>query len=373
MNTHKKIVFLVGTRIYGILGPCKLLIPSLREKGYEVHLFGRLDDHFPTIYADNCVIHSLNVKRSYSSFFFDLLDILKLIFYIKKLKPKHIHSFNPKPQLICFFAALFQPSLRYYIGVTGLGNTFIKARSAKFFIKFFMHFSLMRAKYVFFQNEYDQSLFQKQLGLKTSKSMLFRSPGVDLSIFQYTPPEKNYQGSKLRILFVGRLIWQKGVDDFINVYKSINSSEFAPDFEFTLVGSIDEEHPDRLDHSDIDFIRQSNINWIEWTDNINSIYKSSHVLLFMSDREGGPRAILEASAVGRPTIGCNSPGVNQLIIDSQTGFLIEKGDIQKIIQILFKYRDEMDLINSHGKNARRLIAEPLSLENATSAQLKMYL
>lgn len=368
----QKAAFLVGTRIFGVLGPCKNLIPRLVDMGFEVHVFGRLDEHFHDIYQHNCIIHSLYIKRSYTSFLFDFIDALKLATFIIRLRPSHLHSFNPKPQLIAFLAVLFFPGVNFYIGVTGLGNTFIKARYIRPLVEIFMKLSIRRAKYIFFQNTYDRDLFQKHLGLNKSKAKLFRSPGVDLERFVYSPLNMSNSHRTLRVLFVGRLIWQKGVDDFLKVYNAIKNSRLSENFHFTLVGGIDHEHPDRLSPQDLDFISKSSIEWIKWTSKIEDYYRSNHVLLFMSDREGGPRAILEASAIGRPTIGCNAPGVNQLIVDGETGYLVEKGDIETIVKLLIKYLDNFNLIQTQGLSARSKIAEPLSLENATTAQLQMY-
>lgn len=343
--------------------------------GYEVHVFANKDPHYLDLYESNAVLHKIFMRRSYNSFIHDFLDIIFLAVNILIYRPKHIHSFNPKPQLLAFFSSLISPNLRYYIGVTGLGNTFIKAKYSRFFVKFFMSLSLKRASYVFFQNTYDMELFSNELSMPLSKAKLFKSPGVDLDKFSYVPyPSTTFSSKqkKFNILFVGRLLWQKGVDDFFSLYKLVESKQLLSTFSFTLVGGIDKEHPDRLLDKDIEYLESSNINWIKWTSAIERYYSECDVLVFMSDREGGPRAILESSAIGRPTIGCNAPGVNQLISEGHTGFLINKGDINTLFDKIMFYYKNPDIKILHGTNARKIIAEPLSLEKATLKQLEMY-
>ena len=372
---NKKSVFLVGTRYFGVLGPCKLLIRRLTSMGYDVHVFANSDAHYLDLFENNCSLHKIYMKRSYYSFWYDLLDVIKISFFALKYKPLHLHSFNPKPQLLAFFVVSLFPSIRFYVGVTGLGNTFIKAKYIRKIVELFMQLSVKRAKFVFFQNEYDVSLFVLKLHLSATKALIFPSPGVDLEKYKFSSLSNHIENKSLKfnILFVGRLIWQKGVDDFFALYKLIERSNLLDFSEFTLVGAIDNEHPDRLLSADIKFLDSSSINWVKWTNKIEDYYSRCDVLVFMSDREGGPRAILEASAVGRPTIGCNAPGVDQLIINNETGYLVEKGDTESICNYIQLYRENPNLKCQHGSNARSKIAEKLSLERATDAQLMMYL
>tara|TARA_B110000238_G_C15709058_1_gene261733 strand:+ start:161 stop:421 length:261 start_codon:yes stop_codon:yes gene_type:complete len=80
------------------------------------------------------------------------------------------------------------------------------------------------------------------------------------------------------------------------------------------------------------------ISWIEWTDEIEKVYQQNNILLFMSKREGGSRAIIEASCTDLPTIGSDCTGVKELIIDVETGFLVQSGDIESIVEKLEVYR-----------------------------------
>ena len=88
--------------------------------------------------------------------------------------------------------------------------------------------------------------------------------------------------------------WQKGLRDFLNLLKHTDILSSGK-FSFTIVGSLDPNHPDRLHQQDIVDFKNLGVDWIPWTDDIGSIYRRHDVLLFMSEREGGPRAVLEAA------------------------------------------------------------------------------
>ncbi len=369
MNNPRSI-FLVGTRWFGVLGPCKLLIRELVRQGFDVYVFGQKDLHYQQFDSFQVRLVELNVRRSYYSFLFDILDIVKLRYYLGKARPLAVHSFNPKPSLLCYFSLIGRRGTRFFIGVTGLGNTFIKAKRLEPFIARIIGKAANRADHVFFQNPDDRDLFVNKLKTDLDKTRLFRSPGVDTDRFRMKA--KFSTGGKLKVLLVARLIWQKGVDDFFAAYSKVLERGLTDYYDFSLVGEIDEQHPDKLMQSDVDAIADSGINWIPWSDRVEEIIAQNDLLLFMSKREGGPRAILEAAAVGLPTIGSNCIGVRELILDSETGFVVNSGDIDAILEKLEMYRNNRDMLAQHGRNARSQIAEIFSLENATRAQLEMY-
>lgn len=370
IEKNEKAAFLVGTRWFGVLGPCKMLINELVERGYKVYVFGREDEHYHQFDTGRATLVKLNVKRSYFSFFSDFLDMVKLLTFMLTKSPEYVHSFNPKPSLLCYFPLLFARAPKFFIGVTGLGNTFIKAKRLEGGIRVVMRMALRRASFVFFQNDDDVNLFVNELGVEHAKVLKFTSPGVDIHRFKMR--ESYAVGEKLRVLLVARLLWQKGVDDFMNAYKKLRDTGLDKYYSFTLVGERDNEHPDKLMDNDVREIVGLGIEWVPWTDSIETFYAANDVLLFMSKREGGPRAILEASSTGMPTVGSNCIGVRELIVNGVTGFRVESGAIDDIVERLEYYRANPDIIKEHGMSARKLIAEEYSLEKATKAQLRMY-
>ncbi|MBT6047966.1 MAG: glycosyltransferase [Candidatus Scalindua sp.] len=371
-NSKKKnkVAFLVGTQWFGVLGPCKFLINELVERGYKVYVFGRKDEHYQQFNLGQATMVKLKVKRNYFSFFSDFMDMVKLYSFIRSKSPEFVHSFNPKPSLLCYFPLLFARAPKFFIGVTGLGNTFIKAKRLEGFIRVVFRIALRRASFVFFQNDDDVNLFVNELGLERKKVLKFTSPGVDIQRFKMRDGYK--MSGKLKVLLVARLLWQKGVGDFVNVYKKLKEVGLDRYYIFTLVGEQDNEHPDKLLDDDVREIEEIGIEWVPWTDLIEKYYADNDVLLFMSKREGGPRAILEASSTGMPTIGSNCIGVRELIFDGETGYRVETGAIDDIIEKLEYYRANPSLIADHGRAARKMIAEEFSLDNATKAQLQMY-
>jgi len=367
---NKKTIFLIGTRWFGILGPTQEMIKKLTESGYHIFVFGQSDNHYKRYYNDNCTLVEIHMKRSYTSFIYDFLDIIKISRYILRFKPSAIHSFNPKPAFISFFSSLIRPGTFLFVGITGLGNTFIKAKRLEPIITKLFRLVGKKASFIFFQNLDDIELFkQKKIG-NPKKHKIFIGPGVDLEIF--TPVNRTIkQPSELTVLCVSRLIWQKGILEFCESAKEIK--ETYRNIKFLLVGEYDFQHPDCVEPTKLEeYIKANIIEHIPWTDKIADIYKTADIFFLHSYREGAPRAILEASASNLPTVGSDCTGVKELVINDKTGYLVPFKNTQKCIEKLIELIENNDKRLEFGDNARKMIAEPYSLINSTEAQLNMY-
>jgi glycosyltransferase involved in cell wall biosynthesis len=365
----KKTVFLIGTRWFGVLGPMELLINDLYKNNVEIYVFGQKDSHYHKHYYDNCSLIELRMKRKYLSIFSDLIDLIKLQYYIIKYRPQIIHSFNPKPGLITYFSVLFRKNINFIFCITGLGNTFIKGGILnKIFTKIFQ-LAGKRADNIFFLNKDDLDFFKKMKIGSDNKYDIFLGAGVNLKKFKQKVYIKNNQTTK--IICVARLIWQKGIKEFCVAAEKLISKGLR--VEFLLIGEYDNSHPDRVLKSDLQyFINKCYIKHIEWTNEVQKYYEESDINFLHSAREGGPRTILESAATGIPSVGSNRPGVKDLIIEGKTGYLNTYQNIDEILFTLEKLILSKELQITLGKNARKMIAEPLSLRNATNAQLIPY-
>jgi glycosyltransferase involved in cell wall biosynthesis len=373
-TTHfKRYHFLVGTRWFGVLGPCQLIIEELVKNGYEVFVFGQKDEHYRRYFNNQCRLIRLRMRRTYFAPISDFLDLIKLIYFMFKYAPEGVHSFNPKPALITALSVAFFTRIKFFIGVTGLGNTFIRAPKLEPFIKRALRRACRRASFVFFQNRDDVDLFLNSGLLPQEKTLLFIGPGVDLRLFYPCEVERPV-GDPIRITCVARLIWQKGIREFVQAAERLHQIYSArEELEFLLIGEIDAEHPDCIDPFFVDAaVKAKIIKHVPWTDDIAGWLRKTDIFVLHSYREGAPRAILEASACSLPTVGSDAIGVRELVINGTTGFLSPLKDVDAMVHALRKLIDDNQLRLMFGRNARLLIGEPYSLSNSSKRQLEMY-
>lgn len=366
----KKNVFFVGTRWFGVIYPCEIIIQKLQSNGFKIFIIGNKDELFNKGNFPDITFVELIIKRSYFSIIYDFVSFCRLCFLINKYKPSFIHSFNPKPSVLSGIACYFFPQVKFLWGVTGLGNTYIKTKIIKSFVNLIFKILLFRAEYICCQN-IDDSKLLKKLNMKMAhKIFYFPGPGVDLNKFKY---KKKKMSAKFRVIMIARLLGQKGISSFFKALKWKNLVKENPDIEFYLFGALDGEHPDSIKKDELDFIvKNYNLRWIPWSKNINLEIKRADVLLFLSEREGGPRAILEAAAIGRPIIAKKAIGVSQFVINNTTGILLENDDPGSIWDSIFRLKNDPKLRENFGINGRRMIAERFCLENSSRAQLSMY-
>jgi N,N'-diacetylbacillosaminyl-diphospho-undecaprenol alpha-1,3-N-acetylgalactosaminyltransferase len=378
--SKSKVHFLIGTRWFGVLGPCRLIIEQLVQQGYTVYVFGQKDDHYARYDDGNAKLIEINMARSYTAFLSDILDILKITFYILKYKPDGVHSFNPKPALLSWASVLFSPKTKFFIGVTGLGNTFIRAKNMERFITWALTMACKRASFVFFQNRDDIALFRDKKIVEDSKTKMFIGPGVDLRQFRPDISKnselecQNEDESDIIVTCTARLIWQKGIREYIEAAKIVKEKyRGLRKVTFRLLGEVDVQHPDCIDENFLKAaVADGAIEHVSWTDDIVSELKKSDIFVLHSYREGAPRAILEASALELPTVGADAIGVRELIEDGVTGYLTPLKEVEPIADAICKLIDDPVLRRKMGKAARKNIAEPYSLTKSSDAQCEMY-
>lgn len=365
-------VFLIGTRWFGVLGPCRRIIEEMEGRGYEVFVFGQRDEHWPRYFNGKTRLIRIFMRRSYTSFLRDFLDQIKLISYTLRYRPRVIHSFNPKPALMSYFSALCLPRTKFIVGVTGLGNTFIRAKRIEGLISAALRIVGKRADYIFFQNPDDRDLFLgKKIG-DESKYRLFIGPGVDLEEFDWQRRERLRGSVPIRVICVARLIWQKGIREYVEAARRVKVSHGSM-VEFHLVGDFDRQHPDCVDDEYIQAaVEDGTLIYTSWTDSLPEILTQMDIHVLHSYREGAPRAILEASAMKIPTIGSDAIGVRELVKHGETGLLTELKSVDLLVAAIVKLVEDCEQRESMGEAAYRDVAVPLSLPAASRAQLALY-
>lgn len=364
-------IFLVGTRWFGVLGPCRRLIRHLTEHGYEVYVFGQRDAHYRRYDDGLATLVEIRMRRSYTTPLADLRDIAKIARMARSIRPVVIHSFNPKPALLSWASRRFGGIEHSFIGVTGLGNTFIRAKKFEPVVVRLIRMAARDADAIFFQNPDDVQLFTDKAIGAPSKYLRFTGPGVDLDDFAPSERDLGADGP-VQFISVCRLLWQKGIREYVEAARAVRETH-GDRVSFMLVGEYDLEHPDCVRPRFVDeAVEDGVIKHIPWTDDVRGLLSTADVCVLHSYREGAPRAILEASAMELPTIGSDAIGVRELVEDGVTGLLVPLKDVTGLADAMRRLADDPEGRRRMGREARSRVAVPLSLENATKAQLEMY-
>ncbi|MDG1707552.1 MAG: glycosyltransferase family 4 protein [Emcibacteraceae bacterium] len=298
------------------------LLKDLTNNGYEV--FACAPD------ADDQIIDkliSINVKyvhidlcRTGINPFRDVINLLRMKNTFLDIKPDFILCYTIKPVIYGSIAAKLAGIKNIYSIVTGLGYSFvakgIKANIVNFIVSSLLKISLKYNRTIFFQNPDDIDLFQEKKLLKNSEqSFLINGSGVDL---------EHYQKASLPIecsfLLIARLIKDKGVVEYAKAAKLVKKSH--PNTKFYLAGWID-TNPSSITQSELDeWISSGTIDFLGELDDVREAFTMSSVYVLPSYREGTPRTVLEAMAMGRAIITTDAPGCRETVIDGENGYLV---------------------------------------------------
>jgi glycosyltransferase involved in cell wall biosynthesis len=248
-----------------------------------------------------------------------------------------------KSNVLGGLASFFQFKVPTIFSISGLGYAFIdsslKARLIKFMILLFYTIFAKQSKSKFvFQNNDDLMLFLSHRVLSKNQATIIPGMGVDLKKFQFQQRAFINSEIPIKVLFVGRLLIDKGIKEFIALASTLKDSNF----EFHIAGKLDLENPNGIHPDDFtQCLNEPNIIYHGHTqfEQMGEIYRATDIFLLPSYREGFPKAALEAAATGQPLLMSDVPGCRDCVVEGFNGFLFKQGSIEEMETCLKKFLD----------------------------------
>ncbi len=226
---------------------------------------------------------------------------------LKEIKPDIVLTYTIKPNIYGGFCCRLQ-RVPYIVNITGLGTTFERGGMLKKMVVTMYQQALKKADCVFFQNERNKQIFEEN-GIYGKKSKRVNGSGVNIDKYVY---EVYPRREKPRFLFVGRLMKEKGIEEYLYCAK-----KYAKRAEFDIIGYCEEayeEEVNRLQQEDI-------VRFHGFQKDVKSYYKDCDAVVIASYHEGMSNVLLEAAATGRPVLATNIPGCKEAVEDNMTGLL----------------------------------------------------
>lgn len=281
----------------------------------------------------------------------------------KKLKPAAALHFNVKPDIYGSIAASLL-SIPSFSNITGLGVTAEKSGfTAKLVHTLFRAAFASKKTFVFFQNKDDREYFLSRSLCRPEQTEVIPGSGVDTAFF--TPDFGGSPGgrtdgtdtSRARFLFSGRLLTSKGCGDFLRAAEIVKAAR--PDASFDLVGEHDKANPIFIPESQLDRALEKGLAvWHGVTGDVRPFIKNAACVVLPSYyREGVPRVLLEAAAMGRALIAADCPGTREPVEDGVNGFLCRPADPEDLAGKMLAYLSLPETEKKRMGEASRSIAE----------------
>lgn len=349
----KKIAFLCNTTWY-IYNFRSNLIQTLINQGYEIIAISPYDNYVESLSNLGCKHFHVKINSKSKSPLNDIILYFRLYRIIKKVKPNVLLNFTAKPNIYGTLVGskLQIPSIN---NIAGLGTGFVRNSITTKILKCLYKFSQKRATKVFFQNTEDQSNFIKDKIVKPDICSLLPGSGVDLNKFTKVSIPA-IEGEKFIFLFVARMLYSKGVKLLYEAGEILYKSGYR-EFEIQAVGFIGVNSSDAIPFTEIQDWNKSNFfKYVGETHDVFSYIKKAHCLVLPSFyREGTPKSILEALAVGRPIITTDMPGCRTTVVNGQNGILIPPQDLNKLVESMKTMVDStFESLENMGNKSREL-------------------
>ena len=369
MITHK-ILYVVNVDWFFISHRLFLALEA-KKRGFDVTIATTNTGRFKELENLGFQLYDLKIDRSGTNPFKEFFLILKLIIILNKLKPTVIHNVTLKMSIYCSIATRFVHINRVINAISGLGYNFIadrKTRSQKI-INTLMKFAFNKRGFTFiFQNPDDLHLFQNlKIGIGNN-FCLIKGVGIDLEKFNYSERKNR---SRISFILTARMLKDKGISEFITASKIV--SDKFPNSRFILVGGVDKKNPASFTEDELrNELIGTSINWLGHRNDIIKLLQDSDVMVFPSYREGLPKSLIEAAALGLPIITTDTVGCRECVDGGINGFLVPVGNSNLLAKKMIELVETPELMQKMGRASRIKAEKEFSVEIVIEKTFVLY-
>ena len=330
----KKTIVLSINTSWNIVNFRSNLIARLQREGYDVVALSPDDGHRAALVALGVRHFPIEIDSKGLSPVRDLRLAARYYSILKALRPVAFLGWTIKPNVYGSLAAhaLGIPVIN---NISGLGTAFIKIGLVTRVVRLLYRAALARSATVFFQNRHDRDLFVAQRLVREARTALLPGSGIDLAQFV---PEPAGEGAPLVLLMVARLLRDKGVVEFADAARIVRASR--PDVEFHLLGFLDVQNRTAINRATVQrWEQEGTMRYLGEAADVRPHLVRAAAVVLPSYREGMPRSLLEAAAMGLPLIATDVPGCTEIARAGENAFLCTVRDARSLADAMLAFLD----------------------------------
>jgi glycosyltransferase involved in cell wall biosynthesis len=367
--TRRK-VLLLGSYAPSLINFRGPLIAAMTERGHEV--FAAAPDIDSDVAAKLCALGANPVPVVLGRTSLDPIATWRsgraLRALVRQIAPDVMIAYTIKPVVLGAAAARAAGVPFFAAMITGMGYPFLgglhpKRVAIRLAAMLMYRRALAASQLVIFQNEDDRADFRRLRLLPAAKpSVIVNGSGVDLGLFEPKPvPEE------ISFLMIARFLRDKGIREFGAAAARLKA-EF-PRVRIGLAGWLDES-PDSISRAELDSILASGVEDLGKLTDVRPAIAGAGVYVLPSYREGTPRTVLEAMAIGRAVITTDAPGCRNTVVEGENGFLVPVQDADALYRAMRRFVDEPELARTMGEASLRLVREKFDVNKVNAAILE---
>ena len=347
------------------------LLKAARTAGYDVTVVARASEYGERIRELGFDFLDMDFGRGRLSPTVNLRTFYRLYAIYRRIRPDLVHHVALQPTVFGSAAATLAGIPAIVNTIAGMGHVLASENLRSRLLKsvlFPMLGWVSRRSHMIVQNSDDAEIFTKRLDVKIDHVTVIRGVGVDLQRFKPTPEP----GGPIRVAMVSRLLWAKGVGEFIEAASSVR--KFRKNIVFTLVGVPDDGNPGAVSHHQVKaWVAADLVDWWGFLEDVTEVWSRSHIAVLPSwYREGLPTSLLEAAACGRPIITTDMPGCREVVRHGENGLLVPPRNSQALTSTIVALADDPVRRAAMGTASRSLVEKEFGAPRIYKETLSVY-
>lgn len=331
------------------------LVAALQKAGFHVVVLAPADDHARRVRELGCELIPLRMNAHGVNPVQDLQLLFSYWRLLRRLRPAAFLGFTIKPNVYGSLAAQLL-GIPVVNNIAGLGTAFIRRGWLNRVARFLYRSALRRSHRVFFQNRDDRALFVDAGLVAPGKTAVLPGSGVDLDRFSPVASASE-DGRPLVALMCARLLLDKGVREFAEAFRMLRARGIH--YDARLLGFLDEANPAAVPRPEIEaWQREGLVSFLGAADDVRPHLAEADVVVLPSYREGTPRSLLEAAAMGKPLITTDAPGCRDVVRHGDNGYQVPVRDARALADALARFAALPAVARkAMGVASRRLVEE----------------
>lgn len=297
------------------------LVRALAADGHHVTVIAPPGADVRKLMAQGMIVREWSLAPHGTSLLSEILSVFRLWTLLRAERPDGLLTFTIKPNVYGGLVAwlLGVPQLA---NVTGLGAAFQRGGLWAALARGLYRLVLGRARRVFFQNHDDLEAFVNRGVVDGGRAVVLPGSGVDLDRFNVIPLPEGTDDDLLKVLMVSRLLREKGIVEYAAAAAILLKRKVK--VKCQLLGAFDRENPSSVDANLLEeWVASGSVEYFGEADDVRPFIALAHAVVLPSYREGTPRALLEAMAIGRAIVTTDVPGCRDMVLPGANGYLCQ--------------------------------------------------
>ena len=315
----KKRIAIVSNLSWNLYNFRLSLMYAMKNAGYEVVAIAPYDQYSQKIIDAGFEFHDIKMNAQGMNPLEDLKTTYAFYKLFKKISPDVLCQYTIKPNIYGSFVANLL-NIKTINNIAGLGTLFMRDGIMTKIAKMLYKFSQSNAHRVFFQNREDYHLFINKGIVEAKQCDILPGSGVDTNRFK---PHLKVENQKIRFLLIARMIWEKGIGEYVKVAREIKKN--YPNVEFCLLGFLDVENLGAITKEEMNrWVEEGIINYLGVSDRVDEVIQSADCVVLPSYyREGTPKTLLESGSSGKPIITTDNVGCRDVVDHGVNGYICQ--------------------------------------------------